>query len=64
MDVNSETEMADLIKQVWLSQIGSLLYGKENRTVLNKQRKTVTAEEKQPCVMGPCNSGTISARTC
>lgn len=31
MDVILETELADLIKLVWLSQIGSLLYGNENR---------------------------------
>lgn len=31
MDLMSETEMAVLIKLVWLSEIGRLLGGKENR---------------------------------
>lgn len=31
MDLMSETEMAALIKLVWLAEIGRLLLGKENR---------------------------------
>lgn len=42
----SETEIAALIKLVWLAEIGSLLLGKENRTALYKQRKMALAEQK------------------
>lgn len=31
---------------------------------LNKQWEMVTVEEKQSCVTGPCNFGTISAKMC
>lgn len=37
MDLMSESEMAALIKLVWLAEIGSLLLGKENRKTLHKQ---------------------------
>lgn len=42
----SKSEMAALIKLVWLSEIGILLLGKENRKALHKQRKMARAEQK------------------
>lgn len=46
VDLMSESEMAALIKLVWLAEIGSLLLGKENRKALHKQRKMALAEQK------------------
>lgn len=46
MDLMSESEMAALIKSVWLAEIGSHLLGKENKKGLHKQRKMAVAEQK------------------
>lgn len=61
----SETEMAALIKLVWLAEIGILLPGKENRKALHKQRKMALAElKKQPFEMMTWKVwGDISSRT-
>lgn len=45
-DLMSESEMAALIKLVWLVEIGSLLLGKENRKTLHKQMKMALTEQK------------------
>lgn len=42
----SKSEMAALIKLVWLGEIGILLLGKENRKALHKQRKMALAEHE------------------
>lgn len=52
VDLMSEYEMDALIRPVWLTEIGSLLPGKENRKALHKQKKMVLAEQKkQPCMI-------------
>lgn len=42
----SESEMAALIKLVWLAEIGILLLGKENKKAQHKQEKMAVAPFK------------------